>query len=97
MFRRLGGCAENLAHLDRIERWVRESYGLTSSEIVLVSEEAVALPGFEGRDTTARFWAADGTRYRIRVFKPAAQVRRCDLPVAWLLPGFVDDGDPDCC
>lgn len=97
MFQRLGGRTGNLAQLDRIECLVRARFELDAADLVLVSEEPGRLPGFPPWDTTVRFWSGDGVRYRLRVFKPAAEVDAADLPVAWLLPGLIDDGEPDCC
>ena len=68
-----------------------------ADQIVLVSEEASGVPGFPARDTTVRFWTDRDTRYRLRIFKPAAEISETDLPVIWLLPSLIDDGDPDCC
>jgi len=97
MFQRFGGDAGNLVHLRRIEADLRRRFGLRAADIVLVSEEAPGLPGFPGTQTTARFWDAQGRRYRLRVFKPAAEVGPADMPPAFLLPALIDDGDPDCC
>jgi hypothetical protein len=97
MFQRLGGTPDNLIHLDRIEALVRARFALPSDQIVLVSEDPCTIPGFPPRDTTVRFWTDRETRYRLRIFKPAAKIGAPDLPVAWLLPSLIDDGDPDCC
>ncbi len=43
------------------------------------------------------FWADAQVRYRYRVFKPAREVCEGDLPVRWLKPSLLDDGDADCC
>jgi len=97
MFQRLGGRPDNLIHLDRIEALVRARFAVPDDQIVLVSEEAPGVPGFPALDTTVRFWMERDARYRLRIFKPAAGVSEADLPVAWLLPSLIDDGDPDCC
>ncbi len=97
MFQRFGGKPDNLVHLDRVEAMVRALFALPADQIVLVSEEASGVPGFPARDTTVRFWTDRDTRYRLRIFKPAAEISETDLPVIWLLPSLIDDGDPDCC
>jgi len=97
MFRRGGGQRGNLAHLDRIERWTRARFAVPDDQIVLVSEEEGRMPGFPPHLTTVLFWLAPDERYRFRIFKPAAEVEEADLPVAWLRPGLIDDGDADCC
>lgn len=96
MFQRLGGRAENLTHLDRIEAAVRARFGLAPDDIVLVAEEAGFVPGYPPLLVTVRFWRA-AARHRLRIFKPAADIDACDLPPRWLLPTLIDDGDPDCC
>ncbi len=97
MFQRFGTRPENVECLSRIEGWTRARFSLDAADIVLVSEEASGLPGFPALDTTVRFWTDRDTRYRLRIFKPARDVATTDLPVAWLLPSLIDDGDPDCC
>ena len=42
------------------------------------------------------FWKA-GRRYRVKIFKPLAEVAASDFPTRWLLPAFEDNGDIDCC
>lgn len=97
MFSRRKAGRDTLAHLDRIEAWVRDRFGVPDDQIVLVSEEEGRVPGFPPRLTTVLFWMGRDDRYRFRVFKPAAEVERSDLPLAWLRPALVDDGDADCC
>lgn len=97
MFRRLAGRAENAAELERVERLVRERFSLQPQCLVLVSDEEIRATGFPPRNTLIRFWDEAGERYRLRVFKPVAEVAPQDLPVAWLMNAFVDDGEPDCC
>ncbi|SLN64237.1 hypothetical protein ROJ8625_03258 [Roseivivax jejudonensis] len=96
MFQRLSGDPATLPHLRRIESAVRARFGVPDDALVLVREERTRLPGVPARETLVRFWIGHA-RYRLRVFKPLAEVGEADLPVAWLLPGLVDDGDPDCC
>ena len=96
MFQRLAGDPRNLVHLHRIEAAVRDRFALVPDALVLVREDLTRLPGFPPREVVIRFWI-DETRYRLRIFRPAAEITGADLPVAWLLPGLIDDGDPDCC
>ncbi len=97
MFQRLRGKPENVSHLKRIEAIVRERFGISETDLVIVQEDRPELPGFAGLATLVRFWSGRENRYRIRIFKPVSEVAEPDLPVAWLLPGLIDDGDPDCC
>ncbi len=92
---RVGGAA--LADLERIEAWTRERFALAATDIVLVSEQDNRLPGFPACETVITFWADAQVRYRYRVFKPARDVCEGDLPVRWLKPSLLDDGDADCC
>ncbi len=96
MFRRLAVAPDRLDDLDRAEALIRAHFGLVPHDIVLVSEEPGTQPGLPARLTVLRFWK-DDLRYRLKLFKPVAAVTRDDLPVAWLLPALIDDGDPDCC
>ncbi|HSM39508.1 MAG TPA: hypothetical protein VK862_02060 [Afifellaceae bacterium] len=97
MFQPLGGQPGDFLHLDRIERWTRSRFSLADEHIVVVSVDASGIPGFPEKDTTVRFWTDRTTRYRFRIFKPASEVVEADLPEHWLMPGLIDDGDPDCC
>jgi hypothetical protein len=97
MFQPLGGNPNDFTHLDQIERWTRSRFSLSDDQIVLVSVEASGIPGFPEKDTIVRFWTDSETRYRFRIFKPVCDVVESDLPVHWLMPGLLDDGDPDCC
>lgn len=47
-------------------------------------------------ETNVVFWKAN-TRYRVKIFKPLAEVAATDFPTLWLLPAFEDNGDNDCC
>lgn len=97
MFQRFAHRPDNIEYLHRIEGWTRARFAIAADQIVLVSEERGTLPGFPDRDTTIRFWTDPATRYRLRIFKPARDVCADDLPLAWLLPALIDDGEPDCC
>lgn len=96
MFRRARVGRDRLGHLERVENWTRQRFGLPGEAIVMVSESAVQLPGYPPLETTVLFWTR-GERYRLRVFKPVAEVGERDLPIAWLLPSLLDDGEAGCC
>lgn len=87
---------ENLVHLERVESCIRDRFGLSADDLVLVSEEPGRRPGYPKVLTSILFWTADQQRYRLVVFKPVAAVGMEDLPIAWLLPTLRDDGG-DCC
>lgn len=96
MFRPIGASRDNLPDLTRIEQLVRDIYRINPREIVLVSEDAGAKPGYPARETNIVFWKS-GDRFRLRVFAPVSRVTMADLPVSWLLPAFRDNGEADCC
>lgn len=96
MFRRLGPEKDTLEDIARVEDLVRERFRIPDSEIILVSEDPGLKPGFPPRETNVVFWK-DGTRYRFKIFSPVAAVGGADLPVGWLLPALVDNGEGDCC
>ncbi len=96
MFLRSGPDKATLTHLERIESAVRGAYGLGPETVVLVREEAVRLPGYPPRVTVARFPDAAGRAIRWAVYRPAAEVAKEDLPPAYLLSLYIDDGS-DCC
>tara|TARA_R110000787_G_scaffold115143_2_gene225061 strand:- start:1812 stop:2102 length:291 start_codon:yes stop_codon:yes gene_type:complete len=96
MFRRPGAPAAALADLARLEGLVRGRFRVPETEIVLVSEDAGARPGFPARETNVIFWK-DAKRYRLKIFSPVSDVTDADLPVGWLLPSLIDNGDADCC
>ncbi len=89
--------AVDIAALERVEGWVRARFGLPDAALVLVREEAPAVPGALGPATTVLFWDAGGGRYRLRLFKPVAEVDEADLPARWLLGALKDEGDEECC
>lgn len=95
MFGSAARAPENRVHLERVELWTRERFALSPRDLVLVREERVRVPGFSSRQTTVRFWIGS-VRYRFVIFAPVSEVTESDLPVAWLLPGLLDDGD-NCC
>ena len=96
MFRRARVDRGRLDALERIEAWTRARFGLDRDVIVMVTESPCRQPGYPPLETTVRFWI-DGARYRITVFKAADAVGENDLPVAWLLPSLLDDGEAGCC
>ena len=96
MFRRTKVERGRLEALERIEAWARDRFALVGDAIVLVSESPCLQPGYPPSETTVRFWI-DGERYRLTVFKPADAIVASDLPVAWLLPALLDDGEAGCC
>ncbi len=88
--------------LEQVEIGIRQHFALGGDDIVLVSERRGWLPGFPDLETQILFWQRQtseqqSARYKLRLFKPAAEITFQDFPVPWLLPAFIDDGDPDCC
>lgn len=96
MFRRLGPEKDTLGDITRVEVLVRNRFGVPASEIILVSQDPGAKPGFPPQETNVIFWK-DRTRYRLKIFAPVAAVGETDIPVGWLLPSLEDNGDADCC
>lgn len=95
MFATAARASDNRVHLERIETWTRERFGLSPRDLVLVREEHVRKPGYAPRQTTVLFWVG-ATRHRFVIFAPVSMVTQNDLPVAWLRPALLDDGD-NCC
>jgi nitrate reductase delta subunit len=86
------------AALERVRGWVRERFGLTDDDAIMVNELACILPGCPPRETVVAFWTAPERRHHFKVFKPAAEVVTDDLPPAWLKDALVvAEGDCDCC
>jgi hypothetical protein len=96
MFRRLGPEKGTLDDINRIEDLVRDRFRIGATEIILVSQDRGTKPGFPPYETNVVFWK-EGTRYRLKIFAPAAQVTDRDLPVDWLLPVLEDTGEAGCC
>lgn len=97
-----GNVRRSPEHLDataRVEGWVRARFSLGDAAAVMVTEVECRMPGCPPIETIAAFWGDDGIRYRFKVFKPVADVVEGDLPISWLLPSLVDNGEPgcDCC
>ena len=87
----------NLTQLEHIENVVRQRYGVGDDQIVLVSEEPTRMTGGPEYMTTVLFWRGPETRYKVRMFKPAADVTEADLPPSWLQSALLDDEEADCC
>jgi nitrate reductase delta subunit len=96
MFRRLEPIHDTLADIARIEALVRARFRVPDAEIVLVSQDVGTKPGFPPLETNILFWK-DEKRYRLKIFKPVAEVSEADLPIAWLLPALEDTGENGCC
>jgi len=96
MFRRLGTVKNILEEISRVEGLVRERFRVLATDIVLVSQDPGAKPGFPPLETNVIFWKNE-TRYRLKIFTPVAEVGDADLPVAWLLPSLEDSGEGCCC
>ncbi|HSG94717.1 MAG TPA: hypothetical protein VLA28_04315 [Afifellaceae bacterium] len=89
----------HLAAVARVERWTRERFALAEDTVIIAAEIACQVPGCPPIETVIAFWGEDGTRYRLKIFKPVEEVRQDDLPVAWLLPSLEEYGELgcDCC
>lgn len=96
MFQRLGPAAGTLNDISRVEDLIRQRFGISAAEIVLVSQDPGTRPGFPSTETNILFWKG-ATRYRLKVFAPVGAVTEDDLPVKWLLPMLEDTGDAECC
>jgi hypothetical protein len=85
--------ALQVAALDRIREWTRERFALPQDAAILVAEVACGLPGCPPLETAVAFWTAGDTRHQFKIFKPAHQVTKDDLPFAWLKEALaVTDG-----
>jgi hypothetical protein len=96
MFRRLGPENDILDDITRVEKLIRDRFGIPESEIILVSENPGLKPGFPPTETNIVFWKQK-TRYRLKIFQPVSTVKEPDLPLRWLLPALEDNGDLECC
>jgi hypothetical protein len=84
--------------IEQIREWTRERFALEPRDVIVVTENTRALPGFPPRETVVGFWTADGTRHHYRVFKRIEDVDPSDVPPAWLKASLAWDGfDCDCC
>ena len=80
----------------RVEAAVRERFALSGTLAVMVAELNCKTPGCPPVETAIAFWDAAGQAYRLRIFRPVAEVSQDDLPPRWLLPGLKDEGE-GCC
>lgn len=96
MIWRFGSSRAAAADLVRVEDLVRDRFAVAAEDLVLVSEDRGAKPGYPDHETNLVFWKGS-SRYRIKLFKRLAEVDATDLPVRWLLPVYEDNGDNDCC
>lgn len=96
MFRRLGPAQDTLGDISRVEDLVRDRFHVPGNDIVLVSEDPGAKPGFPPKETNVIFWKGE-TRYRLKIFAPVSDVMAADLPIGWLLPSLEDTGEGGCC
>jgi nitrate reductase delta subunit len=85
-----GGDAARLADL------VRARFGLGPDWTVTVAELRCRVPGCPPVETVALMWDADGAPYRLRVFRPLAEVGESDLPPRWYLPALAATDDVHC-
>ncbi|HWL59010.1 MAG TPA: hypothetical protein VNQ78_20355 [Paracoccus sp. (in: a-proteobacteria)] len=80
----------------QVEAMVRERFALAETVVMVVAELSCQTPGCPPVETAIAFWDEAGQPYRIRIFKPVAEVTEDDLPPRWLLPGLIDEGE-GCC
>ncbi|MGB3407508.1 MAG: hypothetical protein WBA67_08435 [Jannaschia sp.] len=97
MFAHRSITAAALSDLERIEQAVRCQYAVPEAQIVLVTQEPTRMLGGPVVMTTILFWTDPETRHKVRVFKPAHDVRASDLPPGWLRRALLDDVATDCC
>jgi nitrate reductase delta subunit len=90
---------EYVAAVDRVKAWTRKRFQLADDATIFVAEVSCALPGCPPRETVIVFWTAADTRHQFKVFKPAAEVVREDLPPTWLKNALIVDGGAgwECC
>lgn len=80
----------------RVAGLVRGRFALPEGSVIVASELRCAVPGCPPVETAVLIWDEVGTRYRLKVFRPLAEVTEADLPPRWYLPAMVDDGEADC-
>lgn len=95
-FQKSAGDREAIA---RIKSWTKSRFELPARTIIIVADINCQVPGCPPMETVIAFWDDDQTRYRIKIFKPVAEVQEADLPLKWLLPTLIDEDDLgcDCC
>ena len=96
LFERFAASPARLDDLARVEALLRSRYKISEGDLVLVSEDPGSKPGYPPVETNIVFWIGE-IRYRLRIFAPVCEFTVEDLPVGWLLPALVDNGDADCC
>ncbi len=96
MFLRSGPDRATLRHLERFESCVRQRFGLPAETLVLVRQEATRQPGLPPQVTVVRFRDAAGRAIRWQAFQPVCELSEADLPPAYLISSYLDDGS-DCC
>ena len=75
---------------------VRERFALPPVAVVVASELRCQVPGCPPVETAVLIWNEAGERYRLKVFRPLAEVAEEDLPPRWYLPALLDQGEADC-
>lgn len=75
---------------------VKAHFVLAETDAVMVNELTCPTPGCPPLETCILFWKGGPERYRLRFFKPMAEVEPEDLPPKWLLPGLLDEAE-GCC
>jgi len=93
---RFGPSRATTVDLVRVEGLIRDRLAVLADDLVLVSEDRGAKPGYPDYETNVVFWKGS-IRYRIKIFKGLTEVDATDLPVRWLLSFYEDNGDNDCC
>ncbi|MEX0603484.1 MAG: hypothetical protein WD623_07925 [Marinobacter sp.] len=99
MFQSFQKSASELKAIAQVGDWTKARFSLPHHATVMVSEVNCQVPGCPPVETVIAFWTDSDTRYRIKIFKPVANVVEEDLPVNWLLPSLLDEDDLgcDCC
>jgi hypothetical protein len=97
MFGSLYKSPAEIESLARIRAWTRERFSLPADASVFPAELRCAQPGCPPLETVVVFWHRDAVRYRFKIFKAARDVIEDDLPIAWLLPALIDDGQVESC
>ena len=81
---------------ERVAALVRERFDLSQADVVVATELRCQVPGCPPVETAVLIWDEAGERYRLKVFRPLAEVTDEDLPPRWYLPALVDAGETDC-
>lgn len=80
----------------RLSALVRAHFALGPEWTVTVAELRCQVPGCPPVETIVLMWNPDGAPFRLRVFRPLAQVDPDDLPPRWYLPALAASDDVDC-